>query len=134
MRLKIFFIGLIIITGVLISGCSNSSNTVVTPAQTPMKAITLSGTGANVHTISIPKNGVYIISASATPTGKSYGDFSVYVTDINGLGYDGYGQGLLFNEFVEPSYQGTKSVRLSSGKYMVSVESHCSYNIIINPS
>jgi hypothetical protein len=95
-----------------------------------MNPITLSGAGSNVHTISIPQTGSYILTASATPIGKSYGDFSVYITDQNGRGYNG-GGGLLFNEFVEPSYSGTKSVRLSAGNYLVSIEGHCSYNIMI---
>ncbi|MCK9593538.1 MAG: hypothetical protein M0Q91_16165 [Methanoregula sp.] len=76
---------------------------------------------------------MYLISASATPVGHSYGGFSVYITDTNGKGPDGIGGGLTFNEFVEPSYKGTKSAHLMAGKFVVSVESGCAYTITINP-
>jgi len=116
-------------------GKSPSSNPAATSANSSSikEPLTLSGTGSNVHTIIIPASGTYLISASAIPSDKSYGDFSVYITDTTtGKGPGGIGGGLTFNELVEPSYQGTKSVWLTAGKYLISVEGHCKYSIKIS--
>jgi hypothetical protein len=136
MRKVFLLFSVLLVIVELMTGCIGSSSPPPRQAASTPSAsfqpITINGSGTNVHIIYIPSDGVYLVSAQATPIGKTYGDFSVYFSDSTGLGYEGYGKGLMINEFVEPSYTGTESARLSTGKYLVSVESHCRYTITIS--
>ena len=147
MRYPVLLLSFAVIISLLLSGCVEepqnevvattvvTSTATATPAtETPAVAgpVVISGSGSNVHTFTAITAGPYVMEASAQQSaGTTLGDFIVSITDSSGNSYSGTGNGIVFDQLAEPSYRGTKTVQLAARKYIVTVDSHCDYHIVI---